>query len=592
MNQLNSINSSSKKFCGAAGNGGANEASRSFDDAPDEIFDVGMVGSSFRLNRDGVFLLDEKIESGEMKVCSPLIVLALTRNGEGGGWGRLLHWLDSDGREHFWSCPMETLAGDGLRFRETLLDRGLVIEPGLKARQALQAYVQTYPTTRRAECVEKLGWHKNMFVLSDDVVGGDRKKIVLQQRGVPVALNMNGSSQDWRTKIGAFCVGNSRLALAVSAAFAAPLVHIVGAESGGVNFVGGSSIGKSTTIFVAASVWSSPDFVKRWRATSNGLESIAMSRNDSLLILDELGQVEAREAGAIAYMLANGTGKHRASQTGNARPAATWRLLFLSTGEIGLADHMQEAGRRAKAGQEVRMVDIEADTGVHGAFEVLHGFANGAEFADYLNKESKQTYGTVIRSYLKEIVKLEEETIKAFVAEISREFEKEYLDESSDGQVKRVARRFALIAAGGELATFFDLTGWHRGEAMRAAGACFGSWIERRGGMGSKENDEVIAIVRFFLEKYGDSRFGPTGKNITVANRAGYFRMTREGKQFLFTREIFRNEVLKGMDYRRACKALHEAGYLVRQGDHYTIKHATLGRLFCIDAKILTDGNE
>jgi uncharacterized protein (DUF927 family) len=63
-------------------------------------------------------------------------------------------------------------------------------------------------------------------------------------------------------------------------------------------------------------------FIRTWRATSNGLEGVAALHCDSLLCLDEMGQVDSREGGHIAYMLANGVGKTRATRTGEARPAA------------------------------------------------------------------------------------------------------------------------------------------------------------------------------------------------------------------------------------------------------------------------------
>ncbi len=75
-------------------------------------------------------------------------------------------------------------------------------------------------------------------------------------------------------------------------------------------------------------------------------------------------------------MLSNGTGKARASRSGAARQSARCRLLFLASGELGLADHMAGAGVRAHAGQELRFADIEADAGAGtGAFEQLHGHA-------------------------------------------------------------------------------------------------------------------------------------------------------------------------------------------------------------------------
>lgn len=85
--------------------------------------------------------------------------------------------------------------------------------------------------------------------------------------------------------------------------------------------------------------------------------------NDLLLPLDEMGEINPKEAGEIAYMLGNGTGKARADKTGGARDKAKFRCLFLSTGEVSLAQHMLEDGKKAKAGQETRIADIPADLG-------------------------------------------------------------------------------------------------------------------------------------------------------------------------------------------------------------------------------------
>jgi uncharacterized protein (DUF927 family) len=104
-------------------------------------------------------------------------------------------------------------------------------------------------------------------------------------------------------------------------------------------------------------------------------------------------------------MLANAQGKSRARRDGSARKPFAWRLLFLSSGEITLADKIREDGRqKATAGQQVRILDIPADcrTGV-GLFENIHGAQNGQEFADQLKAATQSYYGTAARAYLTEI---------------------------------------------------------------------------------------------------------------------------------------------------------------------------------------------
>ncbi|GHL81600.1 hypothetical protein ECZU36_28840 [Escherichia coli] len=134
------------------------------------------------------------------------------------------------------------------------------------------------------------------------------------------------------------------------------------------------------------------------RATGNALEGIASRHNDALLPLDELREVDPREAGMIAYMLANGQGKGRARTDGEVRNRRHWTLLLFSTGELSLAEHTECAGERLYAGMDVRMVQIPSDTGQHGSFEQLHGFASGQQFADTLCDRVARFHGTAFRA--------------------------------------------------------------------------------------------------------------------------------------------------------------------------------------------------
>jgi len=82
-----------------------------------------------------------------------------------------------------------------------------------------------------------------------------------------------------------------------------------------------------------------------------------------LLPLDELGVASAKEVSDTVYSLASGVGKQRAQRDGSPRAPNVWRVMILSTGELAVADKIREAGGRARAGQEVRILDIEADAG-------------------------------------------------------------------------------------------------------------------------------------------------------------------------------------------------------------------------------------
>ncbi|MDO9083680.1 MAG: DUF927 domain-containing protein, partial [Humidesulfovibrio sp.] len=271
------------------------------------------LGNSFSLRDSGVFFMEVDNDGNPewQWVCSPLRILARTRNADGQAWGHLLEVLDPEGHAHRWAMPASLMAGSGDAYRAELLALGLSIAPGLKGKRNLDLYLSTAKVESFARCVERIGWQGNAFVLPDAVYGEQAGELIVPQ-GLPGEnpFRQKGSLQDWREQVGRVCAGNSRLVLAVCTALAAPLLEPLGQESGGLHFVGGSSLGKTTALRVAGSVCGGGPggFIKQWRATDNGLESIAAAHCDSLLCLDEMGQAGSKVVSEVAYMLANGQG--------------------------------------------------------------------------------------------------------------------------------------------------------------------------------------------------------------------------------------------------------------------------------------------
>ncbi len=530
-------------------------------------------------------------------ISSPVQVLAETSDEHGRGYGRLLEWQDSAGRTRQWAMPVRSLVPrNGEEVFTALLDAGLpFIELGHKRK--LAEYLMACQPERRITCVERTGWHGNAYVLPQGAIGLDAEGVILQTAGYAASdFTERGTLAEWQQGVAALAVGNSRLCFALSLAFAAPLLTLVGMEGGGFHLKGESTDGKTTIMKAAASVYGNPDrYSQTWRATGNAIEGIASRRNDALLCLDELGELDGKEAGQVAYMLANGQGKGRSKQDGELRERKAWRLLFLSTGELSLEDHAASAGQRTQAGMEVRTIQIPSDTGHHGAFEWLHDMEGGRIFADTLKANAERQHGTAFRA-LVEGLALDMDTHRKRLASEIQHLASELTPKGAGNQVGRAINRFALVAAAGELATRLGVTGWPEGEAIRAVRVCLKAWLVERGHLGNKEDSATLEQVRGFVTAHQYTRFADWfDASHRPVNMVGYRKAESDGVSF-FVLPPGWAEITKGRDPKRAAHLCLKAGYLLTGKDKKRLQRKTrlpgmggLAWVYLLTERVLAD---
>ena len=549
----------------------------------------------FRVDPDGLWFEPPADISGgagpPVRVCGPLHVRGLARDAHNNGASLLLEFDTRFVPRRTWLMPLAMLASDGTAYRAELFSRGFMVPINLKHRGLLTAYLHSREPAELVKIVDRVGWHGRAYVLPNETLGDDGGERLIFQSDTPTeaTFSQRGTLDQWRERIGGFCVGNSRLAFSASCAFAGPLLAFAtGTDAGGVHFMGDSSCGKTTALRVAASVNGGKNYLQRWRTSDNGLEGMAAQHSDALLCLDELAQLDPKVAGESAYLLANGVGKTRANRTGGKRQPLTFLLLFLSAGEIGLAEHMNEANKRARAGQELRMNDVPADAGAGlGIFETLHEFESGGALAQHLTRATERTFGTPGRVWLEWLTEHTDD-LSSTLRKRMDAIEKQLVPDAATGQVQRVGRRFALIAAAGEMATEIGVTGWPEGEAIRAARACFASWIASRpGGIGLTEDAQMLRQARGWFALHGDARFKPWNRvdsdnKPNTPNMAGWRKeiMGDEhnesgqlmelpvSREYYVLPDIFRTEICKGYNEKAMLRLLADRGHLNRDGVH------------------------
>ena len=204
-----------------------------------------------------------------------------------------------------------------------------------------------------------------------------------------------GSLQQWQRSVAARAIGNRFLVFGIAYSLCGPLLYALNIPGVGIHVYGDSTTGKTTLLQIGSSCWGNGEHYKRsWRATANGLEGVCVQHTDTLLVLDEIAEINARDLDQVAYFAINGQGKSRASRHGEARPEMRWRVPIFSCGEQSVAGKLASDGRSIKAGQQMRLLDIPV-SGKYGLFDNLHGFESGAAFSDALRSAANTDYGHV-----------------------------------------------------------------------------------------------------------------------------------------------------------------------------------------------------
>jgi uncharacterized protein (DUF927 family) len=432
-------------------------------------------------------------------------------------------------------------------------------------------YLSQVEVKRRATVVPRTGWHqiggRLVFVLPGETIGRRGGESVMLENATPHGYGKRGTLDEWRDSVAKLAQGHLLAILAISTALSGTLLYLTGFEGGGAHLCGPSSTGKSTLLKMAASVWGPPGFVRSWRTTANGLEGAAAIANDAILILDELGQVEARELAAAPYLLSNGVGKARAARDGSLRDSKTWRAQFLSSGEIPVdAKLVEEKGRKPPAGQLVRMLNIPASRAC-GVFDDDGPDGDAASLAKTCARAAGEAYGVAGPEFVRRL--MAENVSGDEVRSMVDDFVADEVSEGADGQVTRVAQRLGLIAAAGELATRLGIVPWGNSEARAALASVFAQWLEGREGIEPAEVRQAIEQVRHFIEAHGESRFDD-GSDVAarpVHNRAGWRKGSDENRRWMIPPEVWKVEVCGGLDSKFTAKVLAERGMLEKGAD-------------------------
>ncbi|HGY1590161.1 TPA: DUF927 domain-containing protein [Klebsiella pneumoniae] len=406
------------------------------------------------------------------------------------------------------------------------------------------------------------GWQCGAYIMPDgEIIGTPDQPVLFNGRSSAASgYTTSGTVDSWRESVGRLAFGNYSMMTGVAAALAAPLIGLAGADGFGIHLYEQSSAGKTTTANVASSLYGNPDVLRlTWYGTALGLANEAAAHNDALMPLDEIGQgADPVEVYKSAYALFNGTGKLQGAKEGGNRDLKRWRTVAISTGEMDLETFIANAGRKAKAGQLVRLLNIPMRRAVR-----FHEHANGKHHADALKDAYQHHHGVAGREWVKWLTDHQHEAVSA--VRVAEERWRSLIPSDYGEQVHRVGARFAILEAALLLGRV--ITGWDEQTCRDAIQYSYNAWL-REFGTGNKEHQQIIEQTEAFLNAYGMSRFAPfpyDPSSLPISNMAGYRQKgghETDPMVFYTFPAAFEGEIARGFNPRQFAEVLKKAGML------------------------------
>lgn len=215
----------------------------------------------------------------------------------------------------------------------------------------------------------------------------------------------------------------------LAASFASVILEPCGLLPFFVHAWGGTEVGKTVGLMIAASVWASPkmgDYITTFNSTLVGQEMMASFLNSLPMCVDEL-QIQTsqgiKDFDKIIYQLTEGIGRTRGAKLGGLQKVNTWKNCIITSGEQPISS------ANSGGGAVNRIIEFECTDKVYsdpvwlcGVIKENYGFA-GKKFIETLSQPEM----------IEEVVQIQ----KTFYQELLK----------SDSTDKQAASAAALLAA-------------------------------------------------------------------------------------------------------------------------------------------------
>lgn len=196
--------------------------------------------------------------------------------------------------------------------------------------------------------ISRLGWVGNDFVpyCGKYIYDGDD-----DYRTIFEAVNEKGERDVWMAYAYDCCKHNEECRFLLASSCASVLVKLLGINSFVVHFWGGTGVGKTVGLMMAASVWGDPNqgaLLQSLNATKVGLERKMAFLHDIPLFGDELQIIKDKfdNYDQLIMFLTEGSGKSRGTAAGGIDRTLTWNNILISSGEELITQPMSGGGAK------------------------------------------------------------------------------------------------------------------------------------------------------------------------------------------------------------------------------------------------------
>lgn len=378
-----------------------------------------------------------------------------------------------------------SLINDPRKLREFLTDAGLSLDVSESDFKQIVNHLKSLPKDRVKLCM------RPGFVTVDGflcyLTGGG--KVIGEYKGyAPMphpdaqAFKYNetkkGTLKQWKINVAPSALHSPYIMLTVCSAMAGLVINFTDFEPGGFHLYGDSSKGKTTALIAAASIFGNDRYICDWNVTETAFEELAESRNNGLLILDELGLLEknkkesAQRMQKLVYLLGSGRGKQRSISY--QKHTALWSLNAISNGESGLAQHASDGDVSRKKGEQVRLIDVSVDCENDlGIFINLPDKVMPSDYAEMIKENCQRYHGTAGSALIKKLVKKSSDVLERIIDKNVQKFLVAHNVDGVNGFEKRLAKRFALAYASGVLAVKFKVLPFRCENVMEGISWCY-----------------------------------------------------------------------------------------------------------------------